>query len=62
MIEATSIASGALIGAGIGAPVFAALNYSFMISSLRISGGMLAIKSGSNPMAIAWATSGSISS
>ena len=62
IIEATSIASGALTGAGIGAPVLAALNYSFIISTLLISGGMLAMKSGSKPIAIAYATSGSTSS
>lgn len=53
------MASGALTGAGIGAPVFAALNYSSCINSLLISGGTFLIKSGSSPMAIAWAISGS---
>lgn len=53
IIEATSMASGALTGGGIGAPVLAALKDSLRISSLLISGGMLAMKSGSRPIAIA---------
>jgi hypothetical protein len=52
MIDAISIASGALYG-GIGTPVLAALKDSFCINSLLISGGMFAIKSGSSPIAMA---------
>ena len=46
------MASGSLCGGlfGYTYPVLAALKDSFCISSLRISGGMLAMKSGSRPI------------